>query len=429
MSSKILTCSVLSALATAFLLDWYHKKFEVTTPPTKTSIRKPRKYDESLIREQLARNYSFLGEEGLDKIRNTFVVIVGCGGVGSNCIISLIRSGISHIRIVDFDQVSLSSLNRHAVAQLEDVGTPKVECLKKHILRIAPWVTVETHNELFDINNAQQLLLEGTPDYIVDCIDNIDTKVDLLSFCCERNLKVVSSMGAACKSDPTRINVGDISCTEEDSLARSVRRRLKKRGILKKIPVVFSSEKPAPGKASLLPLPDEEYEKGKVGELSALQNFRVRILPVLGTMPAMFGLALATYILCDIADYPMEPIVGKSRTKVDGIIQSLAGQQSRLGNTEQRIPIPNTDIIYIVEEIFRGKSPISNYSTRLTLSQWDPAKKLSLQNIVVMTKEEQKLHEQRVLKGGEKLESVYPPEVIQLVEKRFAEEKFYSQFR
>ncbi|ODV93319.1 hypothetical protein PACTADRAFT_51924 [Pachysolen tannophilus NRRL Y-2460] len=386
-------------------------------------------YDEELIREQLARNYAFLGEEGIAKIRSQLVVVVGAGGVGSNCVISLIRSGVSKIRIIDFDQVSLSSLNRHACATLADVGTSKVECLKNHIWEIAPWCEVEALNELWTLDNASRLLSGGT--YYVDCIDNIDTKVDLLAYCYDNNLKIISSMGSACKSDPSRVNIGDISTTEEDPLAKSVRRLLKKRkNIITGIPVVFSSEKPDPKKAKLLPLPDEEFEKGDIGELTALKNFRVRILPVLGTMPCIFGLALSTYIITEIAGYPVEPIEGKNRYKVyDGILQSLAGQQSRIGEDEQRTPIALSDVNYIVEEVFRGKSPISNYSTRLTLSRWIRDKPLSYQNVVLMTKEEQKIHEQRVLNGGEKVEDVYSKEVLERIQKRFQEEKWYSQFR
>ncbi|OBA14803.1 uncharacterized protein OGAPODRAFT_16780 [Ogataea polymorpha] len=364
------------------------------------------------------------------KVREQFVVVVGAGGVGSNCVTALVRSGVSKIRIIDFDQVSLSSLNRHAVATGRDVGTPKVNCLRRHLLQIAPWCQIEAINTLFTIENAESLILKGSPSYVVDCIDNIDTKVDLLTFCYEKNVPVISSMGAACKSDSTRVNIADISASDEDPLARSVRRRLKKKGIIKGIPCVFSSEKPDPRKASLLPLPDEEFEKGHVDELSALQNFRVRILPVLGTMPAMFGLTIATYLVTTVSGYPVEPIEGKNRIKVyDGILQSLAGQQARLGQKDQRVQIAMSDVNYILEEVFRGKSPISGYSTRLALSRWKRDEPLSLQNVVIMTKEEQKIHEDRVLLGGEKLEDVYPKEVLDLVAKRFEEEKYYSKFR
>lgn len=395
----------------------------------------PKPYSEELILEQLTRNYSFLSPKGMEKIRSLRVIVVGAGGVGSNAIISLARSGVSNIRIIDFDQVSLSSLNRHACATLQDVGRSKVECLVDYIGKISPWTAAEGINELFSIEKAERLLLTmndgNKPDYIVDCIDNIDTKIELLTFCYKNDIPVISSMGAACKSDATRINIGDISVSDEDALARSVRRRMKKLGISNGITTVFSAEKPDPRKASLLPLADEEFERGKVDELSALQNFRVRILPVLGTMPGIFGLAIATRIVTEAGGYPVEPIEGKNRYKVyDSLLQSLAGQQTRIGIKDQRTPwVGLSDVQYILEEVWRGKSPVSGLSTRLTLSRWYPNTELGMQNVVVLTKEEQKEHEKRVLLGGESIEDVYPAEVVQRVLDRFSEEEYYSKFR
>lgn len=431
---KLIAVTAICAAAATKCLDAALKLRSNDDNATKTKILRAletKEYDDSLFREQLARNYAFLGEEGMEKLKQQYFVVVGAGGVGSWVVTMLVRSGCRRIKVIDFDQVSLSSLNRHSCAQLSDVGTPKVDCLKQHLLRIAPWCEIEAINELWTKENAERLLLEdGEPTMIIDCIDNIDTKVDLLEFAHNRKIEVISSMGASTKSDPTRINVGDLTTTEEDPLARSVRRRLKKRGITTGIPAVFSAEKPDPRKAKLLPLPDEEYEKGQVGELSALKDFRVRILPVLGTMPGIFGLTIATWILTKVSGYPMNPIEGKNRIKIyDGIYQSLAGQMTRIGMPDQRVPIALKEVSYIVEEVFRGKSPVSGFSTRLTLSKWDPKKPVSLQNVVVLTKEEQKIHEDRVLNGGESLEDVYPKEVLDLVDKRFREEEYYSQFR
>lgn len=181
----------------------------------------------------------------------------------------LARSGVGKIRIIDFDQVSLSSLNvslsceihgecigstchtqlltfrlcpilqRHTVATLADVGTSKVQCCKNHFKRICPWVQIEAQNELFSLEAADRLL-SGSPDYIIDCIDNITTKVDLLAYCVKNGLKVFSAMGAGGKYDPTRIQISDISDTFEDPLARSVRVRLKKAGVTSGVPVVVS---------------------------------------------------------------------------------------------------------------------------------------------------------------------------------------------
>ncbi|CAD6634440.1 BJ4_G0007190.mRNA.1.CDS.1 [Saccharomyces cerevisiae] len=440
---KLITATALFTVAVTTITDyawtsWQAQKQVIAQQKnknkggqTKSDTDKYHQYDEQFIRQSLKNNVEFLGEDTIEKLSNQYVVVVGAGGVGSWVVNSLVRSGCRKIRVVDFDQVSLSSLNRHSCAILNDVGTPKVECLRRHMREIAPWCEIDPINELWTLQNGERLTLgNGTPDFIVDCIDNIDTKVDLLEFAYNHGIKVISSMGASAKSDPTKLNVGDLATTEEDPLARVVRRKLKKRGILSGIPVVFSAEKPDPKKAKLLPLPDEEYERGKVDELSALKDFRVRILPVLGTMPSLFGLTITTWILSNISDKPLEPIEGKNRIKVyDGIYQSLAGQMSRVGIPSQRIPLALKDVSYLVEEVFKGKSPISGISTRLTLTKWDPSKPISLQNVVVLTKNEQKVHEDRVLKGKESLQDVYDAKVLKLVSQRFREEAYYSQFR
>ncbi|EPS39681.1 hypothetical protein H072_6516 [Dactylellina haptotyla CBS 200.50] len=425
---------------------------------------------EELILEQLSRTNSFLGSGGLRTIRSSFVVIVGLGGVGSWCATMLVRSGIGRVRLIDFDQVTLSSLNRHAVATLEDVGTPKVLAMKKRLQAVAPWVEIEACSELWTAKDAKRLL-DDEPDWVVDAIDNIDTKVDLLAYCHEQRIPVISSMGAGCKSDPTRILVGDISETTEDPLSKSTRRKLRQRGIATGITVVYSTEKPGPGKAQLLPLPDEEHDKGDVSELGVLENFRVRILPVLGTMPATFGLAAANHVLCKLAEYPLEYLPGQTRFRPQlypQVVNQLLAVESRIRNNVPglKIPISEADAGYILEEVFNGKSVVSGLGNRLQLVRWSPliggrfedgstgtegvgpvdekavkkkmenigvgvggAVSLKLEELVVMTREEIKIHEKRVLVGGESPEAVWGSEVQKLVERKWREERPYAQWR
>jgi tRNA A37 threonylcarbamoyladenosine dehydratase len=141
-------------------------------------------YDDELILEQLARNRVFLTDAGLSTLRSSFVIVVGLGGVGSHATAALVRSGVARIRIIDFDQVTLSSLNRHAVATLADVGTPKVHCMRKRLEQITPWLKLDCRNELFNSQAADRLLgvwdhelqngeeRDKKPDYVIDCIDN-----------------------------------------------------------------------------------------------------------------------------------------------------------------------------------------------------------------------------------------------------------------
>lgn len=414
-----------------------------------------------LILEQLARNRVFLTDTGLSRLRSSFIIIVGCGGVGSHATAALARSGVSKIRLIDFDQVTLSSLNRHAVATLADVGSPKVQCLRKRLEQVTPWVKFDCRNQLFALETADLLLgpWEGgqKPDYIIDAIDNIDSKVALLSYCHKHSLRVVSSMGAGCKSDPTRVFIGDISTSMEDSLSRSTRRRLRALGIETGIPVVYSTEKPGPGKAQLLPLPEEEFLKGQVNQLSVLPDFRIRILPVLGTMPAVFGYVAANHVILAISGYPHDYITGKARDKLyDGILSHLQGIEERVATAfgtdtvGLKLPVTKDDVGYLVEEVYRGKSVVSGIPTRLALIRWRPPprmnkeggvvetrwgggqqknSKLELSELVCMTKEEAAVHEKEVLKGGKRLEDLYDEEILRRVERRMEEEKGYEIYR
>ena len=370
--------------------------------------------------------------------------------MGSHCVSALARSGIGRIRLIDFDQVTLSSLNRHALATLSDVGTSKVECVTRRLQAVTPWVKWEGFTEMWAVERAEELLA-GKPDYVVDAIDNIDSKVALLRWCHERKIKVVSCMGAGCKSDPTRIFIGDISASVEDPLSRATRRKLKMAGISEGVPVVFSTEKPGPGKAELLPLPDEEFQKGKVNELSVLPDFRARILPVLGTMPAIFGYVAANFIIMEISGYPHDATAGKGREKLyDAVLSNLQGLIERVIKRQGgdpvglRLPITKDDVGYVIEEIFRGKSVISHLPTRLALVPWErPAQgfrvqhegqgqksvHFELRDLVCMTKEEAAKHEAYILSGEKLLRDEYPESVLQQVKQRRDEETFYRTLR
>ncbi|BGP41374.1 hypothetical protein JCM10450v2_005416 [Rhodotorula kratochvilovae] len=384
---------------------------------------------EVVIREALARNYAFFGEDKMDAVRDKFVVVIGLGGVGSAAAVMLVRSGIRKIRIIDFDQVSLSSLNRHSTATLAQVGTPKVTSCADYFAEVAPWVEVDARVELFEKDRAAELL-EGNPDYVVDCIDNIDSKVDLLAYCCKNGLPVFSSLGAACKSDPSRIQVADISTTFEDPLAKSVRRRLRMKGVSHGVPVVYSTEKPRPD-LGLLPLDEEEFQKGKVDELHAMQNFRVRILPVLGPLPAMFGNVAAAYVLQQLAGFKMEPLPVKNRYKLAATLhRQLSASEMKLTG-DNRLPFSEDDMTYIYEEIHRAKSvaPPHAYPARPTVLRWRKARGLAWDNLVVFDREEGKVHEERCLLGGEDPEDVWGPETTALVEKRMEEERRLRKYR
>ncbi|KAI9505668.1 mitochondrial outer membrane protein [Coemansia spiralis] len=379
--------------------------------------------EESLIHEQLARHYAFLGEKGMAQVRNSFVIVVGAGGVGSWAALMLLRSGIQRIRLVDFDQVTLSSLNRHAAATRANVGIPKVAALKMNFAEVAPHAKVEARVALFGTENASELL-SGEPDYVLDCIDNMDTKLELLTYCSKNNIQVISAMGAGMKSDPSRVQIADIGDTFEDPMSRAVRRRLKLLGIQSGIKVVYSMEKP--GKVQLLSL--AESQKDSPGDFSVLPDFRVRIVPVLGTMPAMFGIAMGTHVLTELAGFPTEPLAVKGRHAL------YSRLQRDLGNREQKVSPADggpqlhmsvDDCGYMLEEIWRGKSVISGATDRLALTRWRRDKPMSTSNCVCMTKEEADEHDKLAVSPEER----YSPEIIGFVDKRLTEEKHLSTMR
>ncbi|CAH7671609.1 hypothetical protein BY996DRAFT_4573115 [Phakopsora pachyrhizi] len=380
-------------------------------------------HDEDLIAEQLTRHISFLGPQGNQTIRNSFIVVIGLGGVGSSVAISLVRGGIGRIRLIDFDQVTLSSLNRHATATREDVGIPKVKSCENLFRKISPWIRVESRVESFNLSNASELL-EDDPDLILDCIDNITTKVDLLTYCKRNNLKVISALGAASKADPSRVQIADISCTFEDPLARSVRRRLRLNGIVDGIPVVYSTERPNEN-VRLLPLPEEEFKKGNVGELSTLEDFRVRILPVLGPLPAMFGHAMAAYVFTTLTYFPTQPLPIKNRTKLyRRMYNDLLAREYKVFGTIT-IPFTESDVGYIFEEVYRGRSticPTVKVTSTPSLIRWDPNQDLKFENCVAMTREEAEIHQTEVLINRGDPVKVWGTETVELVNNRFDEE-------
>ncbi|EJF56712.1 ubiquitin-protein ligase molybdopterin-converting factor, partial [Dichomitus squalens] len=397
--------------------DDHHREIELGGASTKHAV--PLEYDEELVREQLARNYAFFGDEGMERIRKSTVVIVGCGGVGSWAAVMLARSGVKKLRLVDFDQVTLSSLNRHATAVLSDVGTPKVKCIERTLKQISRIIEIDARIDIWRKESGGDLL-EGA-DWVVDAIDNITTKVELLKYCHANNIKVFSSMGSGAKCDPTRVQISDISFTMYDPLARSVRRRLRLEGVSCGIPVVYSTE--VPGDVKLLPLPEEEFQKGNVKELGVFDDFRVRILPVLGPLPAIFGLNIATYILCELSGKPIpNPLPVKARKKFnERLSRDLQKREEKfLGHQINKLPLDDDDLGLLFDDIHRGRSirPPHPVPERPALVRWDPAEPLSLANCVAFEFADAERHLKEALLEKRRPEDVWGPEVADIVARR-----------
>ena len=237
------------------------------------------------------RTIDFLSEQGFKKIRNSTVTIIGLGGVGSHAAVALIRSGIGKLNLVDFDNLTISSLNRHACANHDDIGKNKASLLKDHLLKIYPYSDINVYNDFFHLDSSIKIL-GNKPDYVIDAIDSINPKTILLQYCYENKIPVISCMGAATKTDPSMLRIDDLSKTCICQLAKDIRKGLRKRGIETGIKTVFSLE---PAAVKSLP-PD----------LSELTVKRGRIrnkLPSMGFMPGIFGYAAAGEVILDIAEF------------------------------------------------------------------------------------------------------------------------------
>ena len=183
-----------------------------------------------------------LGEKVCQRLRDSHVAIFGVGGVGGHAAEAIARCGVGEITLVDSDTVSVTNLNRQLIATHDTVGKYKTEAMKERILSINPDCSVHVHTVFYNEETSSDIDLTRF-DCVLDCIDSVASKVLLISKCKEVGVRVISSMGAGNKLDPTLFRVSDISKTAVDPLARAVRTRLKKMGI-NHLKVVYSEEPP-----------------------------------------------------------------------------------------------------------------------------------------------------------------------------------------
>ena len=175
----------------------------------------------------------------IDNLKNKKVLVIGVGGVGGYAVEALARCGIGNITIVDYDKVDISNINRQIIALHSTIGLFKVEVLKKRILDINPNCLVETFNCFYD-EKTTDLIFNKDYDYILDCCDSLKSKELLIREANKRNIKIISSMGAGFKFDPSKIQIEKLKNTSYDKLARILRYNLKDNKKCLEIPVVYS---------------------------------------------------------------------------------------------------------------------------------------------------------------------------------------------
>ena len=196
------------------------------------------------ISAEHSRTAALIGEEGLHRLKNARVAVFGIGGGGGHLAEALARAGVGHIHLIDRDTVSLSNINRQAVALHSTVGRPKAEVMAERIRDINPDCRVESSVCFYLPENANEFDLSRY-DFVADCVDTVAAKLELAVRCQEVGTPLISAMGAGNKLHPESFRISDISKTETDPLARVMRRELKKRGV-KKLLCVWSDEPPIP---------------------------------------------------------------------------------------------------------------------------------------------------------------------------------------
>lgn len=192
---------------------------------------------------QFSRNEIIIGKEKQEIISNKTVAIFGIGGVGSYTIESLARCGIQNLILIDNDTVSISNINRQLIALHSTVGKLKTEVMKARLLDINPNINIITYNKFIENGNSRQILLDNKIDYIVDAIDTVPSKLELIKFANELNIPIISSMGTGNKLRPDLLELTDISKTSVCPLAKKIRKELKNLKI-PKLNVVYSKESP-----------------------------------------------------------------------------------------------------------------------------------------------------------------------------------------
>lgn len=192
---------------------------------------------------QFSRTELAIGPEGLEKLKNSTVAVLGIGGVGSMAAEALARSGVGRLILIDKDVVDITNINRQIHALTTTVGQPKAELMRDRIKLINPECDAISLR-MFYTEETYEKLFEYELDYVLDASDTIIYKVHLIKECLKRNIPIISSMGAANKMDPSRFRIADISKTHTDPIARVVRTKLRKDGIKKGVKVVFSDEEP-----------------------------------------------------------------------------------------------------------------------------------------------------------------------------------------
>lgn len=240
------------------------------------------------MQDQFSRTQLLLGEASMERLKNARVAVFGVGGVGGFVCEALVRSGVGAFDLIDNDKVCLTNLNRQIIATRKTVGQDKVEVMRDRMLEINPDAEVRVHKCFFLPENAEEFLFSEY-DYVVDAVDTVTAKIELVMKCQEAGVPIISSMGAGNKLEASAFQVADIYKTKMCPLAKVMRHELKKRGV-KKLKVVYSEEKPTRLFGDGSCQPNEEQE----------QRQRRDIPGSIAFVPSVAGLIIAGEVVKDL---------------------------------------------------------------------------------------------------------------------------------
>lgn len=242
--------------------------------------------------DQFSRTELLIGKQGIEKLNNAKVAIFGIGGVGSFAVEGLVRAGIENFVLIDNDKICLTNLNRQLHATRNTIGQYKVDIMEKRILEINPNAKVETYKEFFMPNSEKNIITEDI-DYIVDAIDTVTAKIELVMQAEKLNIPIISAMGSGNKLDPTKFEVTDIYKTSMCPLAKVMRKELKAREV-KKLKVVYSKEEP------IKPYEEIENSDEYLKDIKGTDIVKKQTPGSVSFVPSVVGMIIAGEVVKDI---------------------------------------------------------------------------------------------------------------------------------
>lgn len=242
--------------------------------------------------EQFSRTELLIGKQGIEKLQSSKIAIFGLGGVGSYVVEGLARAGIGNFILIDNDIISESNINRQIIATTKTIGKAKVEVAKERILEINPLAKVETFQEFFCVENIKLFNKIKDVDYIVDAIDTISSKIELIVNAYNNNIPIISCMGTGNKLDPTKFEITDIYKTSVCPLAKAIRKRLKEIGI-QKLKVLYSKEEP-------IKIEDNTKENMEMVKIKENELNNNKIIGSISFVPSVAGLIISGEVIKDI---------------------------------------------------------------------------------------------------------------------------------